>query len=179
MAEALHMYVDESTQHDYLVIAACVPANRAPILRTELRGLLLPKQRSLHMKDETPARRKLILETIRGIDIDVLVYGAKPSDHGSHAKARSACIRRLAFDAVNFNVQRLVLDRNDTTEQRDKSDIIQGASKAGGQPVPYPYHHAPRHSEPLLWMPDAVGWSWAKGGSWKQLVTPLVTQFQL
>jgi hypothetical protein len=28
------------------------------------------------------------------------------------------------------------------------------------------------HLDPLLWIPDAIAWSWAKGGEWRQLVAP-------
>jgi hypothetical protein len=31
------------------------------------------------------------------------------------------------------------------------------------------------HADPLLWIPDAVAWSWVKGGEWRDLVAPYST----
>ena len=36
------------------------------------------------------------------------------------------------------------------------------------------YEHLSPRMEPLLWIPDAVAWCWAKGGVWKDRVLPLV-----
>ena len=48
-----HVFVDETKQRSYLLVAAVVvPANLDP-LRRLVRSLVLPGQRRLHMKDET------------------------------------------------------------------------------------------------------------------------------
>jgi hypothetical protein len=36
------------------------------------------------------------------------------------------------------------------------------------------YRHLRAHEEPLLAIPDAVAWCWAKGGEWRSRVEPLV-----
>ena len=174
MPEGLHAYVDESAQRDYLSSSPACP--QAGWQNSEEKGLLMPRQRSIHMKDETRhPRRVQILDTIVKLNPGVRVYSACPSDHGGHTKARAACLEKLAMDSVRLGVQRMVLDRNDTVEQRDKSAIITGATAAGAHRVPFQYAHLPRHSESLVWIPDAVGWSWAKGGEWRSRVAQLVT----
>jgi NAD(P)-dependent dehydrogenase (short-subunit alcohol dehydrogenase family) len=31
------------------------------------------------------------------------------------------------------------------------------------------------HTDPMLWIPDAVAWSWVKGGEWRDCVAPYST----
>lgn len=37
------------------------------------------------------------------------------------------------------------------------------------------YRHHRAHEEPLLALPDAIAWSWHRGGQWRKRVEPLVT----
>lgn len=160
-----HAYIDESTQNDYLVVCSVVASNDVDSVRKTMRGLLLSGQRSLHMKDEKkPQRQNTIIQTVTGLDVAVTVYCAKPADHSGHCGARDACLRQTAADGVALGIQRMVLDRNDNFEQRDKRSIIVGASAAGVSEVPFDYHHMARHEEPLLWIPDVLGWCYARGG---------------
>lgn len=36
------------------------------------------------------------------------------------------------------------------------------------------YEHKHAHTDVLLGIPDAIAWSWAKGGPWRQLIAPTV-----
>lgn len=74
-----HAYIDESTQNDYLVICSVVAATNVTEVRKSMRGLLLPNQRSLHMKDQKkPQRQAVIIETVCGLDTSITIYCAKP-----------------------------------------------------------------------------------------------------
>jgi hypothetical protein len=35
------------------------------------------------------------------------------------------------------------------------------------------YRHSARHEEPLLWIPDAIAWSYTRGGAWRHQVRRL------
>jgi len=37
------------------------------------------------------------------------------------------------------------------------------------------YVHRKPSTEPLLAIPDASAWSWAKGGDWRRRIDPLIT----
>jgi len=51
-----HVFLDETKRHGYVVAAAAVqPGDLAP-LRSVVRGLVLPGQRRVHMKDERDSR---------------------------------------------------------------------------------------------------------------------------
>lgn len=152
-----HVYIDESAQQDYLLICASVAPATAQTIRGELRKLLLPGQRSLHMKDERLHRRRRIRDAVTDLDTQVIIYSANIRNHRGQTSARDACLRRASTAAVQSGVHRMVLDRNDPYVQRDLRSIIAGAQSAGAVPVPFSYHHQQRHEEPLLWIPDVVG----------------------
>lgn len=38
----------------------------------------------------------------------------------------------------------------------------------------FEYHWLQRNQEPLLWVPDAVAWSYARGRAERQRVNPLI-----
>lgn len=171
-----HLYVDESTSGDYLVICAVIASGEITETRAAMRGLLLPGQRSLHMKNER-SRAPRILATVIDLDMQVLVY--KVDRTVSAMEARRRCIQRLAQDACELGVTRVVLDRIDSVVDRDQSWLISGVQQVGHRAPPFTYHHQRRHEEPLLWIADAVGWAWARGGEMRALVEPVVITTEL
>ncbi len=69
-------------------------------------------------------------------------------------------------DLRRLGVRRLILDSRENQDQRDRSSIYKAV---GGTPEPeFNYDHQRSADEPLLWVPDAVGWSWGRGGLWKR-----------
>lgn len=61
----VHVFVDESKGRDYLLIAAVVMPADVTQARKDIRTLVLPGQRRLHMKGESDSRRRKILESFR------------------------------------------------------------------------------------------------------------------
>ncbi|WP_313405253.1 hypothetical protein [Aeromicrobium sp.] len=77
---------------------------------------------------------------------------------------------RLASDACGARISRVVLDRIDSVVERDRSWIMAGTRSAGHQHPLFSYHHQRRYEEPLLWIADALGCAWARGGEMKTMV---------
>jgi len=162
-----HAFIDESTAGDYLLVCSVVPPGSVNDARSTMRGLLLKGQRSLHMKDESDQRRHNILRTIQSLEPSATLYRARPRDYRGPKGARDACIRQAAHDGVDLRLQRMILDKIDSLVARDRAAIIAGAASAGARVVPFDYDHMQRHEEPLLWIADALAWSYARGGSFR------------
>lgn len=79
------MYVDESTGSGYLVVCAVVTSGDVAHARTAMRGLLLPGQRSLHIKNERN-RAARILETIVELDARSAIYRVQPTAPAMEAR---------------------------------------------------------------------------------------------
>lgn len=141
-------------------------------VRKQMDGLRLRGQRRVHFTKESPARRAVILDAIRQTGVEVVIYDASAYRHPS--QARPACLDQLVADAAGRGVEMLVLEQDDSVLASDRRMLYTCVRKAGcSQTLRYTHRRAQRES--LLAIPDAVAWCWAKGGSWRQRVRPLVS----
>jgi hypothetical protein len=69
----------------------------------------------------------------------------------------------------------LVIERDDQSEASDRL-IIRERAGAAGCLDRMRYVHKRSHEECLLSIPDAVAWSWAKAGHWRERVSRIVTE---
>ncbi|MGL5929403.1 MAG: hypothetical protein ACRCY8_10735 [Dermatophilaceae bacterium] len=141
-----------------------------------MRRLLLPGQRSLHMRKEAK-RAPAILATIVELNPAVLIH--RVPRQMPEMEARRTCVHALARYACRRQVGRVVIDPIDSVVQRDRAWLIEGAHQAGHPAPTFAYHHQKRHEEPLLWIADAVGWAWTRGGQLRARVRPVVTVVDL
>lgn len=169
-----HIYVDETKARGYLVAAAIGSRDQLRIAARELHGLLLPGQRSLHMKDEKESRKRAIADTIvrfQSLGLGVALYDAGRA--GTERERRARCLLALLDDVVSDQQTRVLLDRDESLVSWDRQTLLDLTS-SGGSRDRISYAHVSRHQEPLLILPDAVAWCWAKGGHWRQRVRPIV-----
>ena len=131
-------------------------------------------QRSLHMKDEKESRKRAIADTIvrfQSLGLGVALYDAGRA--GTERERRARCLRALLDDVVSDQQTRVLLDRDESLVSWDRQTLLDLTS-SGGSRDRISYAHVSRHQEPLLILPDAVAWCWAKGGHWRQRVRPIV-----
>ena len=125
------------------------------------------------MKDERDPRKRAIADIIVRSNVEVVVYDAG-NGFRSEAHRRAACLRELVNDiAARDGHTHLVIDRDDSLVQRDKQCLVEYSRDAGCQDT-LAYQHQKPAEELLLIIPDAIAWCWAKGGSWRQRVRPVV-----
>ncbi|MGH3814146.1 MAG: hypothetical protein ACRDUV_17135 [Pseudonocardiaceae bacterium] len=168
----MHAFVDESVRGQrYLVSAALADPADLVRLRKELRALLLPGQRELHFKKEKPQRRRQLADRIVAAGATITVYSA--CHHDGHETARQRCLRQLARDLTAARVHRLVLEGR---EERDLIDARTLRATLGSQPSfgGVVYEHLESTQEPLLWIPDALGWCYGAGGDWRRRVAAAI-----
>ena len=165
-----HVFVDETQQRGYLLVAAAVESAGLHTARRVLHDLVLPGQRRLHMQKESDPRRRQILSALVGlVDVQVLIYDA--TRHRSAKTARPACLTRLVADLAKSGASRLV-ESVVLADQR----VLYRQVHAEGIAEALRYDHLRAHQEILLALPDAVAWSWAKGGRWRAAVRQLVAE---
>ena len=169
-----HVLVDETKQRGYLMVAASHPSPGIPALRATLRGLLLPNQRFLHMKNERDGRRRQIAAAIAVSGIQATVYRAG-TQYATEKQRREACLRRLVADNADGVHTWLILDQDDTLLRWDRQRLIE-FTRAEDCRSTVRYEHRKGSAESLQAVPDAIAWCWAKGGEWKTLVQPVVTR---
>lgn len=157
-----HIFVDESKVGGYTLVAACVVPPELADARKLMRGLLLPGQRRLHFSDERDSRRRQILDTICASGITSRIYTCRSK---AELAARQACLARLAADAQEMSAELIVIERDDSTMSHDRRTLFQHLRGSTLR-----YEHKRPYEDSLLWIPDAIAWSWTKGGPWRKRI---------
>lgn len=144
-------------------------------LRRDVRSLVLPGQRRIHFTKERDDRKRLILSKLAD-------FGARAHilhcESGSDAASREACLRGLVALAAEHAHTKIVIERDDSIEQSDRRILFREVRKHGLTGTLIYAHEAP-HLEPLLWIADAIAWSYTKGGDWKRRIEPLVASIDV
>ena len=127
----------------------------------------------LHFVKEREARKGQLLSTVTDLSVRVSLYDA--SRVRDPKAARRACLEQIVADLAELPAHRLVIEQDDSLLRSDQEALYRAVRASGveGQLV---YEHLSPRTEPLLWIPDAVAWCWAKGGVWKDRVLPLVDE---
>ena len=160
------VFVDESLRSGrYLLCAVEVADAQVRVTRQRLRELRKPGQRRIHMKHEGDRRRRQILSAISGMGVSARVY--EIDRHGLSARmARDECLRQLVEDLMRVSVGRLVLEACEQ-DHADRQVIRDVAMKFSAS---LRYEHSKPADEPLLWLPDVIGWAYGKGPEWRRRV---------
>jgi hypothetical protein len=164
MRSRLHTFVDENKSRGLLMAAASCPAASVKANRKALTSLLLAGQRRIHFQKESPARQRKILAAVGELNFVVKLYAAPRAD----VESRHRCLDAIVHDAAPA-AERLVVERDESTLDFDRQ-ILYRAVRTYGCVDSLQYELLAPHLDPLLWVPDAVVWAWAKGGEWREQV---------
>ncbi|RKQ90196.1 hypothetical protein U746_1452 [Mycolicibacterium mucogenicum 261Sha1.1M5] len=164
------LFVDESKAKGYTMVAALVEPGEATRLRREVRALVLPRQRRIHFTKEQPERKRLILSrlTAMGARAQVFQCETKNQVHG-----RDTCLSAIVARAAQHVRAKIVIERDASVEKADRQTLFREASRYGLRDTLSYSFEAP-HQEPLLWIADAIAWSYTKGGDWKRRSEPII-----
>lgn len=169
-----HIYVDESKHRAFLIAAVVVPGEDLPAARAVVRELLKAGQHHLHMKNEGLGRKETIAQTFVDDGLRATVYDAGRR-HSTQLDARAACLSALIEDLAVSDLDTLiVLDQDETIVHSDRRLLYRAVRDAGREST-LRYEHRRAASEPLLGIPDAFAWCWAKGGHWRAHVRSAVS----
>ncbi len=171
-----HAFADETKHRGYLIVAVVVPPEELASARRAVRALVLPGQRRLHMKDESDPRRRAIAAAIVASGVRATVYDAGLR-HRNERERRAACLYALIHDCADRGDSFLVLEQDETLRSWDSQCLIE-FTRAVGCRDSLRYEHRHAASELLLALPDAIAWSWAKGGHWRRRIQPVVTDIR-
>jgi len=166
------LYIDESKANGYTVVAAAVLPREARELQKVMRDLRKAGQRRVHFVKESDSRRREILSKLARADAGTRVYHARGM---TDADAREACLVRVIADAAIHGVTRIVLERDESIVDFDRRILYRELSSRGLRDR-VSYLHDDAVAEPLLCIPDAVAWSFARGGEWTTRARPLILE---
>lgn len=167
-----HVFVDESKSRGYLLVASVVLPGELGTSRRAIRDLMLPGQKRLHMKSEGMAQRKRILAALAELGLTATIYRAG-GEYKTDLARREACLARLVVDILQSGHTFLCLESDETLDARDRRQLA-ALIRPDGTTAALRYRHERAAQEPLLAVPDAIGWAWARGGDWRRRARALV-----
>jgi hypothetical protein len=115
----------------------------------------------------TRRRRRIINALTAGSQVSALVFHAK----GRETAIRAESFRRMISPLLVRNVTRLVVESRQGRDHLDRQVLL---NELRHRPVVFGYDHMPAHSDPLLWVADAVARCSSAGGAWRERIDPLV-----
>ncbi len=167
----LHSFVDESKTPYFRLTAALVAPAQVAALRSVAASWVLSGQRRLHFNNERESRRSQILGELLEFPIEAIIYEA--ADKVNEKAARDRCLTRLIRDHLERDVRRLIIEKEESRMDADRT-ILRKETQAVALREPLTYEHLRGFEEPLLALPDALGWCWARGGHWRVRVKAMV-----
>ncbi len=170
----MQIYVDESKAKAYLLVAVIIAPGQAAGFRKRMVGLRMPKQGHIHFVNERDSRRKMILDELVDMGIQSKVYsisGLNP------IAARPQLLGALMDDLAEIEASKLIFERDDSAQKADEFVLRNGLVKRNLKNS-VEYSHLGKSEEPLLWIADAIAWSFARGGDFGRRVRPLIISVQ-
>lgn len=170
-------FVDESLRPGrYLLGCVVVEATAAGPMRRNVRKLLLPNERRLHIRKSDRPQRLRILGTIAEWEFDARVYECRHRESIGAEEARQLAVERLVHDVQAAGVDTtMFIERREGADDRDRATIIRARQR---QP-PLDFHHLRPPDDPLLWLPDCVAWAVGAGGEWSRALGGTVTVIEV
>jgi len=95
-----------------------------------IRGLILPGQRRLHMKDENDQRKRSIAAAITSSDVRATIYTAERR-YRTERDSRAACLQALVADIATRGDTILVLEQDDSLIPWDRRHLYDLARQSG------------------------------------------------
>jgi hypothetical protein len=164
--------VDESKRKDYIPCAVEIDLALAPAARVALNRLRLKGQRSIHFVNEREARKRHIIEQYLKENFNATCFVVQGK---VESLARRNCLEALVESLDPLEHYVLVFDRDETREQSDRL-TLSSQLKLLGTTNNVNFFHSEPHEEKLLWLPDAIGWCYARGGGFRRKVTAARTR---
>jgi hypothetical protein len=171
-----HAFIDESVRPGrYLLTAVLVPTRDLAAVTRLVRQLFPHGNRRTHLSAENSNRRRRLLKAYAALGpLARVVVAHYPG--GPDEPAREACLAAIVQRSEEWRIGMLVLDSRGPVRDRVDRQCIAQAVRNGSLRRELHYAHRGSRDEPLLCLPDAIGWAVGASGAWKQLVQAAVAE---
>jgi len=159
------LFVDESLKRGFRFVGVAVDTSQVGRARATMRAMLPRGARRIHFVKENDVRRRRVLAEIAQLDLTILIVDVTRG--GRSVDRRHAALGRLVVWALDSGIDRLVFERDENSVLSDLRTIARVLDRLGRHGA-FEYGHMPASMEPILWIADALAWSWSRGSSWRR-----------
>jgi hypothetical protein len=166
------VFVDESKRSGFRFAAVRVPQEDIADARATMRAQLVRGTRRLHFVHENDVIRRRALAAIAELDLRIAIIESPRFE--AQSSQRTAALAILVGLCAEWEADRLVVERDENTVGLDRR-VLTECARTLGHPRPLAFTHVPASQEPLLWIADAVAWSWSRGGDYRRRIAAYPT----
>lgn len=159
----LHAWIDESMPRVsdgqpkvYILAAVVADPRKCEEMRSSMTSLRVGKEPKLHWHAEKTARRRKIVTTVAGFDINSIVVIATPLDERRQERARAQCLDALLIELDHIGVRRVYLEQREKTLNRRDLQHIDRLRGTRTISASLRIDVARPSVEPMLWIPDTI-----------------------
>lgn len=157
------LLVDESKAKNYILCVVELSKDRAADFRPRVNSVRKKGQSAVHFVSESPTRKRQILQKYSELDLSCVNYVVKGI---SETESRAMCLEALVESLDSTSTYEIIFDLDVNHLASDKR-ILQNNLARRGMRNQVEYRHEEPRFEQLLWLPDALAWTTARGGAWK------------
>ena len=175
---ALHGFVDESIRRGWYRLTIVVIRSRdlAEVTRA-VRSAVPTGQTRLHLSSEGQSRKRAILRVMGALPVTATTFMTPHELRSDDQISRDRCLRALAAYASGAGLGVLVLDTRGTDRDRRDGRTLRAARVSERrQQHDFVFSHRGSRDEPLLSLPDGIGWAVGAGRPWRDLVAGIVAE---
>jgi hypothetical protein len=154
--------VDESKARHFILCAVFIEESKSKAVSKALGLLRLGGQSRIHFVAESFRRKRFLLSQYRQMICRVEYFVVRDLPEKAS--------RQLAFEALLMSFDRnqryrLVIENDENHTQWDRKVISRTIAKLG-MDGSVTFEHDNARNQILLWLPDALAWTKARGGDW-------------
>ena len=166
----MHAFIDESRRgREYMLMAAVVADTQLKETRRLMRSWLLPGQSVIHFGKESDRRKRELNDKNAGLPVQIHLHVELD---GTDVLARVRCWESLVPRLCELGVARFLVESREGQDHADRRVLFRLLNAAESDRM-IAYTHLARHEEPGLWIADAAGWAYGRGGDYRRRVLPI------
>ncbi len=174
---ARHGFIDESIRSDgwYRVTMVDVAARDLGEVTRALRSMVPKGRQRLHFSSEGESQRRQLLDSMMRLPFSAITVAAPYRRGTDDAPSRRRCIEEVVA-RLDPTIALLVLDTRGAHRDISDRQLLRQLLLTSSRSDHLSYSHRGSRDEPLLALPDAIGWAAGAGGHFAKTVAGKVQQ---
>lgn len=140
----------------YLMGAVIADPRHTADLREAMRSLLLPNEKKVHWRGDSPARHDAVIDVITELPLEAVAVVRMSAPGERDERRRRKCFERFATTLAELGCTNLTLESRGRSDDRRDMDMLAAMRASKQLDSALRLGHATGPSDSALWIADAV-----------------------